>query len=264
MANKISVFNYDVNSFTTFAEMSWILGLFLTINQRTENYPQESMTWWKYVAWFWLWLHQTVSEGGGGEIAVADIVMTVLETLQIAVNNILVWVTVKRPETGIVKEISNAYFLHHNMSRDNSQQNNQNLNHLAKDSKGPKSRLALLEEGLTPGSWCLYLFFVTENLKGKSLLQTTRCQYLSCWKVGQWRSVTSPRSKYFPWHKIILATPVRREMHNLKFQTLQQYGRGKRDATGHFFSYLFCFYRIPQNCVMIAHMTCFIEKKKKK
>ena len=93
-----------------------------------------------------------MSEGGGGEIAVADIVMTVLETLQIAVNNILVWVTVKTPETGIVKEISNAYFLHHNISRDNSQQNNQNLNHLAKDSKGPKSRLALLEEGLTPGS----------------------------------------------------------------------------------------------------------------
>ena len=75
--------------------------------------------------------------------------------------------------------------------------------------------------------------------------------------------MTSPRSKYFPWHKIILATPVRREMHNLKFQTLQQYGRGKRDATGHFYSYLFCFYRIPQNCVMIAHMTCVIEKIRK-
>ena len=108
----------------------------------------------------------------------ADIVMTVLETLQIAVNNILVWVTVKRPETGIVKEISNAYFLHHNISRNNSQQNSQNLNHLAKDSKGPKSRLALLEEGLTPGSLCLYLFFVTEHLKGKSILHTAQnCNY---------------------------------------------------------------------------------------
>lgn len=51
----------------------------------------------------------------------ADIVMTVLETLQIAVNNILVWVTV-RPEPGIVKEISNAYFHPHNISRDNIQQ----------------------------------------------------------------------------------------------------------------------------------------------
>ena len=80
----------------------------------------------------------------------ADIVMTVLETLQIAVNNILVWVTV-RPEPGIVKEISNAYFHPHNISRDNIQQNNiQNLNHLAKDSKGPRSRLALFEEGLIP------------------------------------------------------------------------------------------------------------------
>lgn len=80
----------------------------------------------------------------------ADIVMAVLETLQIAVNNILVWVTVKSPEPGIVREISNAYFHHHNVSRDNNQQNNQNLNHLAKDSKGPRSRLALLEEGLIP------------------------------------------------------------------------------------------------------------------
>ena len=92
-----------------------------------------------------------LSEGGGErERAMADIVMAVLETLQIAVNNILVWVTVKSPEPGIVREISNAYFHHHNVSRDNNQQNNQNLNHLAKDSMGPRSRLALLEEGLIP------------------------------------------------------------------------------------------------------------------
>ena len=84
------------------------------------------------------------------EIAVADIVMTVLETLQIAVNNILVWVTVKRPEPGTEKEISNVYPPHHNISRDNIQQSNQNLNHLTKDSRGPRSRLALLEQGLIP------------------------------------------------------------------------------------------------------------------
>ena len=41
---------------------------------------------------------------GGGEASVADIVMAVLETLQIAVNNILVWVTVKRPGLGIEEE----------------------------------------------------------------------------------------------------------------------------------------------------------------
>ena len=51
-------------------------------------------------------------------------------------------------------------------------------------------------------------------------------------------------------------------MHNLKFQTLQQYGMGKHDDGGQFYS--ICFYRIPQNCVVIAHVTCVNEKPWKK
>ena len=180
------------------------------------------------------------------EIAVADIVMTVLETLQIAVNNILVWVTVRDQSLVSWRKYPMLIFIRTIFHETIFNKNNiQNLNHLAKDSKGPRSRLALFEKGLIPWSLCLYSFLRTEFKMEKGvfllLARYVIISYLSSWRGGRWRSVTSPRSKYFPWHKIILATRVQREMHNLKLQTLQQYGRGKRDDAGQFYSILFLY-----------------------